>query len=104
MLGREATSSSKVIGEWVLWGLAGQDEIASTQLAVGVLDCLRRVDDIAYLRWACVAKNIDSVTVFRDEARGLSLPRKSRHGGYAAMAVRAEASSKLIGLMLPTLE
>lgn len=67
--GREATGD--FIAQWVLWGLAGQPVILSSQLAVGVLDCLRRVDDIAYLRWSVIAKGTESVTEFASEARNL---------------------------------
>jgi hypothetical protein len=59
------------VSQWVLWNLAGQTEVLSSQLAVGVLDCLRRVDDIAYLRWVAIAKGVESVTAFAEEARGL---------------------------------
>ena len=69
MLGRaEAQSRSRLAGEWVLTSLWGQHVVHSHQLAVAVLDCFRRLDDIAYLRWATVYKNIDSLPLFRDEA------------------------------------
>jgi transcriptional regulator NrdR family protein len=72
MLGRpDADERSDLIAQWVLWGMKGQREVHTTQLTVGVLDCLRRVDDIAYLRWAAVAKGMNSVTQFRDEAIAL---------------------------------
>lgn len=72
LFGRDkADETSACVAQWVLWGLAGQDQVHSSQLAIGVLDTLRRVDHIAYLRWASTAKSIDSVTLFRDEARGL---------------------------------
>jgi transcriptional regulator NrdR family protein len=72
MLGRpQADSASPLVAQWVLWGLSGQVEVHANQLAVNVLDCLRRVDDIAYLRWAAVAKRLGSVTQVRDEALGL---------------------------------
>lgn len=60
-----------LISEWVLWGLAGQQVVHTSQLAMGVMDCLRRVDDIAYLRWTSIAKSIESVTEFASEALGL---------------------------------
>lgn len=63
----------ELIAEWVLWGLAGQEVILSSQLAVAVLDCLRRIDDVAYLRWAAIIKSIDSVAEFADEARALAV-------------------------------
>ncbi|WP_157421480.1 hypothetical protein [Agromyces sp. Leaf222] len=60
-----------LIAEWVMWGLAGQEVVLSSQLAAGVLDCLRRIDDIAYLRWTALVKEFDSVTEFAQEATGL---------------------------------
>lgn len=72
MKGRpRARDSSRQVARWILWGLAGQKRVLSEQLAAGVLECLRRVDDIAYLRWAAVAKRMESVGAFRDEALGL---------------------------------
>ena len=72
MLGRPGTGREhEYIVQWVLWGLAGQTSVHVSQLAIGVLDCLRRVDDIAYLRWAAVAKQMHTVTEVRDEAIAL---------------------------------
>lgn len=72
MLGRpNAREQTECIAEWVLWHIAGPEEVLSSQLMVGVLDCLRRVDDIAYLRWVSIAKGFDSATRFRDEAFAL---------------------------------
>ncbi|HVF19487.1 MAG TPA: hypothetical protein VNA14_04505 [Mycobacteriales bacterium] len=59
------------VAQWVLWGVAGQSHVTAAQLGVGVLDALRRVDDIAYLRWSIVHKRIESVAVFVEEVRGL---------------------------------
>ncbi len=72
MAGRpNAAVVSENVAQWALWGFAGQREVLTAQLAVGVMDCLRRVDDIAYLRWTAISKNIESVTAFRDEALAL---------------------------------
>jgi hypothetical protein len=51
--------------------LHGQDLVSTSQLGVGVLNCLRQIDDIAYLRWATLMKNIESVAAFHAEARAL---------------------------------
>lgn len=56
---------------WVLHDLQGQRRVESSQLANGVLDCLRRVDDIAYLRWVTQRKDFRAIREFRDEALGL---------------------------------
>lgn len=72
MLGRRgAEERSSNIASFVLWNLAGQQEVLTSQLAIGVMNCLRRVDDIAYLRWTAITKNIRSVSDFRDEALAL---------------------------------
>lgn len=72
LLGRPGASvNASLVAEWVLWGIAGQSTVHSTQLSVGVLDCLHSVDDIAYLRWAAVAKSLGTVTQLRDEAQEL---------------------------------
>lgn len=72
MLGRpDARKRSRAIASWVLNDLVGQNIVHSTQLAVGVLDCLRRVDDIAYLRVAIQLKDFRAVRDIKAEAMGL---------------------------------
>ena len=72
MVGREsAPVRARLVAEYVIARLHGQDTVHSHQLAVGVLDALRGHDDIAYLRWAVIYKGINSVTQFRDEALNL---------------------------------
>lgn len=72
MLGRLGAQATSVnVASWVLWGLAGQRQVLTAQLAVGVMECLRRVDDIAYLRWTAISKNVESVSDFRAEAFSL---------------------------------
>jgi transcriptional regulator NrdR family protein len=72
LLGRpDARLRASGVAQWVLWGLAGQSQVTTAQLGVGVLDALRRVDDIAYLRWCIVFKRIESVAAFVEEVRGL---------------------------------
>lgn len=72
MIGRpNAEKVTERVAHCVLEELSGQREVLSSQLAAGVLSVLRRVDDIAYLRWAAVAKGMTSVTDFRDEAVSL---------------------------------
>jgi hypothetical protein len=72
MLGRPGAGHlSSSVAAWTLWGLVGQQDVLTAQLAVGVMECLRRVDDIAYLRWAAISKDIESISDFRDEATAL---------------------------------
>jgi hypothetical protein len=63
--------TGRCVSAWVLWGLAGQRDVLTSQLSTGVLDALRRVDDIAYLKWAATAKNFDSVRDLHREAAAL---------------------------------
>ncbi|MBE7190975.1 MAG: hypothetical protein INR66_00660 [Gordonia polyisoprenivorans] len=64
----DARHWSTWISWWVLTDLVGQQRVTSSQLSVGVLSCLRRIDDIGYLRWAARMKNIPQVRGLRDEA------------------------------------
>lgn len=66
---RQATATG--VMWWVLNGLEGQQRINSAQLAVGVMNCLRRVDDLAYLRWAVQLKDMPQVGNIHAEARAL---------------------------------
>lgn len=66
------------VSSWVLHDLQGQRRVSSSQLAIGVLNCLRRVDDIAYLRWVTQRKDFRSIREFRDEALGLITYPSSR--------------------------
>lgn len=68
---RDHVQMSEQIARRVLSDLAGQKTVRSSQLAVGVLDSLRQVDDIAYLRWATILKKIRTVTEFAREATEL---------------------------------
>ncbi|MFF0529992.1 hypothetical protein ACFYT3_16550 [Nocardia amikacinitolerans] len=72
LLGRpHAERVSHWVSWWVLRDLEGQRRVHSSQLSVGVLDCLRRLDDIAYLRWATQLKNFRAVREIKVEALGL---------------------------------
>ncbi|BCN52132.1 hypothetical protein RE9425_05220 [Prescottella equi] len=72
MLGRpNAHYHARYVSWLVLRQVTGQKTVTSSQLGVDVLDCLRRLDDIAYLRWATVMKGIDTVEGFHAEAMAL---------------------------------
>lgn len=59
------------ISWWVLAGLTGQSRVTTGQLSVGVLDCLRQLDDLAYIRWAARMKSIPQVRGLKEEAIAL---------------------------------
>lgn len=72
MIGRRNSEETSVmIAKWVLWNLAGQQQVLSSQLGAGVASALRRIDDIAYLRWVATEKGIDEVRDLVIEARAL---------------------------------
>lgn len=72
MAGRpKAVAIEPKVVSWTLWGVAGQRDVLASQLGIGVMECLRRVDDIAYLRWAAVTKKIASVSDFAIEAAAM---------------------------------
>lgn len=66
----DADEGTENIVAWVLWSMLGQEVVLSSQLGAAVADCLRRVDDVAYLRWVIVAKEL-RVTSIQREAAGL---------------------------------
>jgi transcriptional repressor NrdR len=47
--------------------LAGGGDVPSTRVGVAVLERLRSLDDVAYLRFASVYKNFDAAEDFRRE-------------------------------------
>ncbi|WP_299928920.1 hypothetical protein [uncultured Nocardioides sp.] len=44
--------------QWVYFALAGQDTVRVSDLVAMTTQCLRRVDAVASLRWAIIAKNL----------------------------------------------
>lgn len=70
--GREdADAKALIVAHLVLSDLRGQRVIQSTQISHSVLMHLRRIDDIGYLRWATIVKNIRGVREFANEATDL---------------------------------
>ena len=91
--GREnGDTNSYCTSRWVLWELAGQEAVLSSQLAVGVGQCLRRIDDIAYLRWAAVAKDLNDMSGLVSEAEAL-LRYPSRRLSFTREAMSEIAES-----------
>jgi transcriptional regulator NrdR family protein len=68
---RDADRLSETVALRVLTGVSGQGTVHSSQLGVGVLDALRHLDDIAFLRWATILKKTYTVTDFAVEAQEL---------------------------------
>lgn len=61
--------SDKVL-EYVMWGFVGQPVLRTSQLSSAIADALRAMDDIAYLRWVVIGKELDLAQLY-DEAVGL---------------------------------
>lgn len=61
---------ANLVVQWVLWSLGGQPVVRSADLGSQVSQCLRRVDEIAYLRWCVKVKDLDVSDVW-DEALGM---------------------------------
>ena len=49
----------------------GQKEISSTQIGEEVMNCLRDIDKVAFVRFASVYREFEDVTEFMDELRTL---------------------------------
>lgn len=70
--GREDSDAKALMtAHLVLSDIRGQRVVQSTQISHSVLMHLRRIDDIGYLRWATIVKNIRSIREFANEARDL---------------------------------
>lgn len=72
LVGRhELKVRAALVAAWVLMTLGGQRRVLTSQLSAAVTATLRRVDDIAYLRWATIAKKFTSVREIANEAHDL---------------------------------
>lgn len=68
---QDAEAKALMIAHLVLSDIRGQRTVQSTQISAAVLAHLRRVDDVGYLRWATIVKNIAGIREFADEAHDL---------------------------------
>ena len=68
--GRPTLARAEMVERYVLWALAGQTIVRSSQLSTLVSEILRSLDDIAYLRWVVIGKELTAITVY-EEALGL---------------------------------
>lgn len=64
------TRVARFVLQWVLWSLGGQSVVRSADLASQITQCLRRVNEVAYLRWCILVKDLDVEDVWA-EATGL---------------------------------
>lgn len=70
--GREDSDAKALMtAHLVLSDIRGQRTVQSTQISHSVLMHLRRIDDIGYLRWATIVKNIRDIREFANEATDL---------------------------------
>lgn len=66
-----ASEISRLIALMALFRLEGQPTVLASQLASEAMAALRMSDDIAFLRYAGIAKTFGSVRSFQEEAMGL---------------------------------
>jgi transcriptional regulator NrdR family protein len=59
---------------WVVWGLAGQKLVRTSQLSAAIADGLRGLDDIAYLRWVAIGKELNMREILDEALSLLVLP------------------------------
>lgn len=64
------TRIARYVLQWVLWSIAGQTVVRQADLASQVSQCLRRVSEVAYLRWVIHERDLDVEDVW-SEALGL---------------------------------
>lgn len=83
----EAKPASLLTAQLVLFRLEGQATVRSSQLASEAMAALRMYDDIAYLRYAGIAKGYKSIRDFKAEAVAL-LDRPSPRIVYVKSALR----------------
>lgn len=60
----------ELLYHWVMWGFPGQAVLRTSQISSRIAETLRALDDIAYLRWVVVGKEL-TVSQVRTEAEGL---------------------------------
>ncbi|MGV8880844.1 MAG: ATP cone domain-containing protein [Rhodoglobus sp.] len=65
---RDANAKALMVAHLVLGEIRGQRIVQSSQISSAVLSGLRRIDDIGYLRWAAIIKNMRSVRQLANEA------------------------------------
>ena len=61
---------TKTIYHWLMWGFPGQVVLRTSQISSRIAETLRSLDDIAYLRWVVVGKEL-TVGQIRAEAEAL---------------------------------
>lgn len=66
--------SARYSAQWVLFALAGQDTVRVSDLVSMTTQCLRRVDAVASLRWAVVAKNLTPAALINEVLGMLEWP------------------------------
>ena len=72
-------------------------EVTSAQIGLAVLDRLRTIDEVAYLRFASVYKNFDAAADFHREIELLTKARRRPESGRASSGCRGTTSSSSRG-------
>lgn len=77
----------KNIHEWVLWSLAGQPVVRSSQLATVTSSVLRRCAPMAYLKWVTLGKELSVGEIYLEAASLLTMPSRPLEFELAAAPV-----------------
>ncbi len=62
------------IAKWVR--LSGEREVQSSSIGQYVMESLREIDEVAYVRYASVYRSFENVTAFADEVERLRQPKE----------------------------
>ena len=62
------------IAKWVR--LSGEREVQSSLIGQYVMESLREIDEVAYVRYASVYRSFENVTAFADEVERLRQPKE----------------------------
>lgn len=67
---RSRALDTERIFTWLMWGFPGQRVLRTSQISSRIAETLRALDDIAYLRWVVIGKELTASQI-RAEAEGL---------------------------------
>lgn len=72
--GRRKRLTEDIIVQWVCLGLTGQRVVRTSQLSAGVAECLRMLDDVGYLRWVAIGKELSVEDLYEEALNVMRYP------------------------------
>lgn len=72
--GRRNRHTEDVVVQWVCLGLTGQRVVRTSQLSAGVAECLRMLDDVGYLRWVAIGKELTVEDLYEEALNVMRYP------------------------------